>query len=63
MLHLRADLIGAREWPHVRVACDLTTDVANEPAEPGAQNAQLSAVAIELFGVGTLYMVLRVSVV
>src|SRR5438046_10542524 len=36
----------------VRVACDLTTDVANEPAEPGAQNAQLSAVAIELFGVG-----------
>src|SRR6059058_583674 len=56
-LLLRADLIGAREWPHecrleVRVACDLTTDVANEPAEPGAQNAQLSAVAIELFGVG-----------
>src|SRR5205809_1423102 len=44
-----SDVDGHHE---VRVACDLTTDVANEPAEPGAQNAQLSAVAIELFGVG-----------
>src|SRR5215831_10954393 len=50
-LLLRADLIGAREWPgeyrlEVRVACDLASDVANEPAEPGAQNAQLAAVPV-----------------
>src|SRR5262245_15915294 len=56
-LLLRADLIGSREWPsecrlEVRVACDLAPDVADEPAEPGAQNAQLAAVAVELFGVG-----------
>src|SRR5207253_6420166 len=56
-LLLRTDLIGAREWPgecrlEVRVACDLASDVANEPAKPGAQNAQLSAVAVELFGMG-----------
>src|SRR6516164_7590448 len=35
-----------------RVACDLAPDVANEPAEAGAQNAQLSTVAVELFGMG-----------
>src|SRR5262245_34318809 len=56
-LLLRADLIGTREWPgeyrlEVRVACDLAPDVANEPAEAGAQNAQLSTVAVELFGMG-----------
>jgi hypothetical protein len=34
------------------VACDLASDVANEPAEPGAQNAQLAAVPVELFGMG-----------
>src|SRR2546430_1648318 len=56
-LLLRTDRIGAREWPgkcrlEVRVACDLAPDVANEPAKPGAQNAQLSAVAVELFGMG-----------
>src|SRR5262249_61849844 len=56
-LLLRADLIGAREWPgkyrlEVRMAYDLAPDVANEPAEPSAQNAQLSAVAVELFGMG-----------
>src|SRR5215510_11398837 len=36
----------------VRVACDLAPDVANEPAEAGALNAQLSTVAVELFGMG-----------
>src|SRR6516225_4694982 len=56
-LLLRADLIGTREWPgeyrlEVRVACNLAPDVANEPAEAGAQNAQLSTVAVELFGMG-----------
>src|SRR5215471_14821548 len=56
-LLLRADLIGTREWPgeyrlEFRVACDLSPDVANEPAEAGAQNAQLSTVAVELFGMG-----------
>src|SRR5205823_537840 len=47
-------IVALLPWAFVAigVACDLTTDVANEPAEPGAQNAQLSAVAIELFGVG-----------
>ena len=35
-----------------RVACDLAPDVANEPAEAGAQYAQLSTVAVELFGMG-----------
>jgi hypothetical protein len=44
-LLLRADLIGPRERPsecslEVRVACDLSPDVADERAEPGAQNAQ-----------------------
>src|SRR5438132_2208535 len=56
-LLLRTDLVGAREWPgecrlEVRMARDLAPDVANEPAKPGAQNAQLSAVAVELFGMG-----------
>src|SRR2546429_4245545 len=56
-LLLRTDLIGAREWPgecrlEVRVACDLAPDVANEPAKPGAQNAQLSAVAGGTFCMG-----------
>src|SRR5262249_11569149 len=49
---VRADLIGAREWPgecrlEVRVACDVAPDVANESAEPGAQNAQLAAMPVE----------------
>ena len=56
-LLLRADLIGTREWPgeyrlEFCVACDLAPDVANEPAEAGAQNAQLSTMAVELFGMG-----------
>src|SRR5262249_31103086 len=43
-LLLRADLIGAREWPgkcrlKVRVAYDLSRAGGNEPAEPSAQNA------------------------
>src|SRR5512132_4089626 len=54
-LLLRTDLSGAREWPgecrlEVRVACYLASHVADDPAKPGAQNAQLSAVAVELFG-------------
>lgn len=31
---------------------DLAADVANDPAEPGAQDAQLSLMPLELFGIG-----------
>src|SRR3954468_1799548 len=56
-LLLRADLTGARERCFERgldvlPAGDLTLDVADQPAEPGAQDAQLPTVAVELFGVG-----------
>ena len=56
-LLLRADLVGAREGPFERrfdvcPAGDLASDVANDAAEPGAQQAQLPMVAFELLGVG-----------
>src|SRR5215207_3062727 len=43
-LLLRADLVGARQRPgkcrlERRVACDPAPDVADDPAEPDAQNA------------------------
>ena len=55
-LLLRADLTGAREWCFERgldvlLAGDLAANVADQPAEPGAQDAQLPTVAVELFGV------------
>src|SRR5215510_10506393 len=44
-------ICSAREYRlEVRVAWDLAPDVANEPADAGAQNAQLSTEAVELFG-------------
>ncbi len=56
-LLLRADLIGAKKRPFehrldVGVASDLATNVADDTAEPRAQDAQFAAVALELFGVG-----------
>ena len=56
-LLLRADLAGARERGFERgrdvlPPGDLTADVADQSAEPGAQDAQLPTVAVELFGVG-----------
>src|ERR1035438_5232255 len=56
-LLLGTDLIGARKRPleyplQGRLACDLAADVADDAAEPRAQNVQLSAVQIELLGVG-----------
>jgi hypothetical protein len=56
-LLLRADLAGTRErgFEHDRdvlLATDFAADVADQPAEPGAQDAQLPTVAVELFGVG-----------
>jgi len=56
-LLLRADLAGASKRGFERrrdvlPAGDLAADVADQPAEPGAQDAQLPTVAIELFGVG-----------
>ena len=54
-LLLRADLSGARQRPSnhrlkLRLAGNLATDVANEVAEPCAQEAQLPLVALEPFG-------------
>ena len=51
-LLLRADLIGLREWPsecrlEVGVACDLAMSRTSRPSR-----SQLSAVAVELFGMG-----------
>ena len=56
-LLLRVDLVGAREGPFQRrfdlcPAGDLASDVADDAAEPGAQQAQLPMVAFELLGVG-----------
>ena len=34
------------------LAGDLAADVADQPAEPGAQDAQLPTVAVELLGMG-----------
>ena len=56
-LPLRADLSGAPQRPpnhrlKLRLAGNLATDVANEVAEPCAQEAQLPLVALELFGMG-----------
>ena len=55
-LLLGTDLAGARERGFERcrdvlLATDLAADVADQPAEPGAQDAQLPTVAVELFGV------------
>jgi hypothetical protein len=52
-LLLRADLSGASQRPSnhrlkLRLAGNLATDVANEVAEPCAQQAQLPLVALEL---------------
>src|SRR3954467_1644442 len=56
-LLLRADLAGASERDLERsrdllLATDLAADVADQPAEPGAQDAQLPTMAVKLFGVG-----------
>src|SRR5476651_2876283 len=56
-LALRADLGGPRERALESrfdglVACDLAADVADQPAQPGAQEAHLPMVAVELLGVG-----------
>ena len=56
-LLLGADLAGARERGFERgldvlPAGDLTANVPDQSAEPGAQDAQLPSVAVELFGVG-----------
>jgi hypothetical protein len=54
-LLLSADLAGARQRGcecglKLCLACDLAADVADQPAEPGAQPAQLAMVAVELLG-------------
>jgi hypothetical protein len=56
-LLLGADLAGARERGFERhldvlLAGEIAADVADRPAEPGAQDAQLPTMAVELFGVG-----------
>ena len=55
-LLLRADLHGPakreRERPPGLAALDLAADVADDPAQPAAQDAQLSLVPPELFGMG-----------
>src|SRR5665213_3478373 len=48
---------GAGQWPlecpfQGRLTSDLAADVANDAAEPRAQDAQLPAVPVELLGVG-----------
>src|SRR3979409_166168 len=56
-LLLGPDLTGARQRESNRcleilMAFDLPADVTDQPAEPGAQDAQFPAVAVELFGMG-----------
>jgi hypothetical protein len=34
------------------MSCGLAADVTDQPAKPGAQDAQFSTVAVELFGMG-----------
>jgi hypothetical protein len=56
-LLLGAHLEGARQREGKRrldtlVAGDLAADVADQPAQPRAQDAQFPAMAVELFGVG-----------
>ena len=56
-LALRADLGGPRERAlegrlDGLVAGDLAADVADQPTQPGAQEAHFSMVAVELLGVG-----------
>src|SRR6266576_2909046 len=56
-LLLRADLIGAREWPlehglKLSLAADVAANVTDDPAKPGAQQAQLPAMTVELLGMG-----------
>ena len=43
---------GLRTLPRCAPATDLAADVADQPAEPGTQDAQLPTVAVKLFGVG-----------
>ena len=55
-LLLRMDLAGASERGFERsrdvlLADNLAADVADDPTEPCAQDAQFSTVAVELFGV------------
>src|SRR5262249_61456556 len=52
-LLLGTDLVGARERPfkqrlEVGLAGDLTADVADDPPEPNAQEAQLAGMPVEL---------------
>jgi hypothetical protein len=54
---MRTNLGGARKRDRERLlqhylTTDLAANVADQPAKPGAQDAQLSMVAIELLGVG-----------
>ena len=56
-LLLGADLEGARQREgkrrfNVLMAGNLAADVTDQPAEPGAQDAQFPTVAVELLGVG-----------
>ena len=56
-LLLGADLVGACQRPFERrldvgLAGDLAADVADDAAEPRAQDAQFSAMALELLGMG-----------
>ena len=56
-LLLRADLRGAAEGSanaclEGRLSCDLAADVADHPAQPAAQDAQLPLMPVELLGVG-----------
>jgi hypothetical protein len=56
-LLLRADLRGPAQRECERLFerilnFDLAADVADDPAEPGAQGAQLPPVPLELFGMG-----------
>src|SRR5215469_18249492 len=56
-LLLGADLIGARERPlehglKISLAADVAANVTDDPAKPGAQQAQLPAVTVELLGMG-----------
>ena len=56
-LLLGSDLTGARQRQGKRrldilLAGDLAADVTDQPAKPGAQDAQFPTVAVELLGVG-----------
>ncbi len=56
-LLLRADLVRAAKRKHESLVedglpLDLAADIANDATEPASQQAQLLAMAVELFGVG-----------